>query len=150
MSDVTVRRASGDDLDLVAALFDGYRQFYRQPSDPARVRAFLADRLRNGDSIVLLAFLEGQAVGFVQLYPTFSSVSIGRALVLNDLFTSASARGRGVGRALIESAVQFGRESGALYLELATEITNSSAQRLYEAMGWARETDFYRYSLNLR
>lgn len=150
MSDVTVRRANADDLDLVAALFDGYRQFYRQPSDPTRVRAFLADRLRNGDSIVLLAWLEGRAVGFVQLYPTFSSVSIGRALVLNDLFTGDSARGRGVGRALIAAAVQFGRDSGALYLELATEITNTSAQRLYEKMGWARETDFYRYSLDLR
>jgi GNAT superfamily N-acetyltransferase len=150
MSEVTVRRANAEDLDLVAALFDGYRQFYRQPSDPTRVRAFLADRLRNGDSIVLLAWLEGQAVGFAQLYPTFSSVSIGRALVLNDLFTSASARGRGVGRALIEAAVRFGRESAAIYLELATEITNTSAQRLYETMGWARETDFYRYSLTLR
>lgn len=150
MSALSIRRASPADLELLVPLFDGYRQFYRKPSDPASARAFLADRLRNGDSIIFLAFLgaDPAPTGFTQLYPMLSSVSIGRALLLNDLFVSPAGRGHGVGRALIERAVELGRETGALYLELATEVTNQTAQRLYEAAGWRRETAFYHYEIS--
>lgn len=149
---ITITRAELDDLDLVVPLFDGYRQFYRQPSDPSRVRAFLADRLRNRDSVIFLARLAGERapIGFTQLYPIFSSVSIGRALVLNDLFVAPSARGHGAGQALLERAAAFGREVGALYLELATAVTNATAQRLYQGAGWVRDTEFYHYALDLR
>lgn len=150
MSAVPVRRATLADLDPLAILFDGYRQFYRMPSDVAKGRAFLADRLHHGDSTIFVASIGADLVGFTQLYPTFASVSIGRALILNDLFVAPSARGHGVGRALIERAVEFGKLDGALYLELATEVTNRTAQRLYEATGWQREVDFYRYSLDVR
>ncbi len=151
MSALSIRRASPADLELLVPLFDGYRQFYRRPSDPTRARAFLADRLRNGDSIVFLAFLGAgvDPAGFAQLYPMFSSVSIGRSLILNDLYVTSASRGRGVGRALIERAVEFGRETGALYLELATEVTNQTAQRLYQAAGWRRDTAFYHYEIGL-
>lgn len=152
MSPGSIQRASLADLDLLAPLFDGYRQFYRKPSDLTGARAFLADRLRNGDSIVFVAFLGAEAApaGFTQLYPIPSSVSIGRALILNDLFVTPAGRGKGVGRALIERAVEFGRATGALYLELATEVGNHSAQRLYEAAGWHRETAFYHYEISLK
>ena len=145
-----IERATSLDLDRVVPLFDAYRQFYRQPSEPERVRAFLADRLRQGDSIILLASVGGTAVGFVQLYPTFSSVSIGRSLILNDLYVAEAGRRHGVGRALLERAAAVGRESGALYLELATAVTNLPAQRLYERAGWIRDTEFHHYALDLR
>jgi GNAT superfamily N-acetyltransferase len=144
-----IRRAELADLDLVVPLFEQYRAFYRQPPDQAKVRAFLTDRLRNRDSVIFLAFVDGTATGLMQLYPIFSSISIGRALVLNDLFVDSDARGLGVGRALIDRAVHFGRETGARYLELATEITNSSAQGLYDRAGWVRDRDFYHYSFDL-
>ncbi len=147
---VIIERATLADLDRVVPLFDAYRQFYRQPSEPDRVRGFLADRLRNGDSIVLLAAKAGVAVGFVQLYPMYSSVSIGRSFVLNDLFVAEAGRGHGVGRALLERAAAVGREAGALYLELATAVTNHPAQRLYDRAGWTRDTEFHHYALDLR
>ncbi|MGE0439969.1 MAG: N-acetyltransferase family protein [Gemmatimonadales bacterium] len=150
MPTLSIDRAGLDDLALLAPLFIGYRAFYRKPPEADRVRAFLSDRLRHQDSIVLLARLDGIAVGFTQLYPTFSSVSIGRAFVLNDLFVDPAARSHGVGRALLERAAAFARQEGALYLELATGVTNAGAQRLYEATGWVRDTDFYHYSLDLR
>ena len=148
----TILRAESADLERLVPLFDDYRRFYRKPSEPERVRAFLADRLRNRDSIVFLA-LDGQAgpaIGFTQLYPVFSSVSIGRALILNDLFVVPAGRGRGVGAALLERAEAFGRETGALYLELETEVTNLTAQALYHRLDWVRETEFFKYSLDLR
>jgi len=149
---LSIRRADLDDLDRLVPLFDGYRRFYGKPSEPDRVRAFLGDRLRNRDSIVLLAFLAGQAGpgGFTQLYPTFSSISIGRSLILNDLFVAPEARGHGMGRALIERAAKFGRETGAVFLELATGVSNTAAQALYQESGWRREDGFYHYSLDLR
>jgi len=148
---IEIHRANLTDLEPAVRLFDAYRQFYRLPSEPGRARAFLADRLRNQDSVIFLGRLAGfpTPVGFVQLYPTFSSVSIGRALVLNDLFVEPAARGRGIAQALLLRAAAFARETGARYLELATEIGNGTAQRVYERLGWVRDTEFYHYSFTL-
>lgn len=146
-----VRQATPDDREIVAQLFDQYRQFYRRASDLAAARAFIGSRLQNGDSIIFVVQAEpgGAVVGFTQLYPLFASLAIGRAFVLNDLFVSPVARGLGLGRHLLDRAARYGREAGAKYLELSTETTNAAAQRLYEKIGWVRETGFLHYSLDL-
>ena len=95
------RRGPGD-VDAVAPLFDAYRQFYQQPSDPALARAFIAERLARSESVIFLAERDGQAVGFVQLYPLFSSTAARprRLWLLNDLFVSpVGPRRRGGARA---------------------------------------------------
>jgi ribosomal protein S18 acetylase RimI-like enzyme len=142
-----VTRASITDLDALAPLFDGYRVFYQQPSDPPRARAFMEERLRNDDSVIFLARDTDtrDALGFTQLYASFSSVSTARIWILNDLFVSPTARTRGVGRALMDRATAHARESGAIRLELSTAKTNHTAQRLYEAIGYKRDEVFYRY-----
>jgi len=152
MADVIVRRAGIDDLDGLVPLFDAYRGFYRRSSDPGAVRAFLGERFRQGDSVVLVGELEAGAApsGFAQLYPVPSSVSLGRAWILNDLFVSPTARGRGLGRALLAAARDHGMATGALYLELMTERTNETARRLYEAEGWDLDQTFAHYELDLR
>lgn len=144
-----IRRASLDDLHHLIPLFDGYRQFYRQPSDPGMAEGFLRDRLTRGDSVIFLALDESGPLGFTQLYPIFSSVSVGRAWLLNDLFVAPGARTGGVGRALLERARAHGLETGARWLSLSTEQTNVKAQRLYETLGWVRDTEYYHYELPL-
>jgi GNAT superfamily N-acetyltransferase len=145
-----IRRAALQDLEQLVPLFDGYRQFYGKSSDTALARRFLSDRLSAGDSIVLIAEEAlGGAVGFVQLYPSFSSVSAARIYILNDLFVVASNRRRGTGAQLLRSAAEVARASGAVRLKLSTAITNLSAQRLYAALGWKRDEEFYEYSLSL-
>jgi GNAT superfamily N-acetyltransferase len=150
MDDV-VRQAGPGDVDLVVPLFDAYRQFYEQPSDPALARAFLAERLARAESVVFLAERDGRAVGFVQLYPLFSSTAArpGRLWLLNDLFVAPEARGGGVGRALMERARRLAEETGAVGLELATARANSGAQRLYESLGYRQDDQFIRYELGL-
>jgi ribosomal protein S18 acetylase RimI-like enzyme len=150
--EVATRRATAADLEQVAGLFDGYRQFYRKPSALAAARAFLAERFARDDAVIFVATLRGdpRLVGFTQLYPVPSSVSLGRAWILNDLFVATDARGHGVGEALLERARRHGDETGALYLELATERTNTTAQRLYERLGWVRDRTFHHYELDLR
>jgi ribosomal protein S18 acetylase RimI-like enzyme len=146
-----VRQAGPGDVDAVAPLFDAYRQFYRQPSDPALARAFLAERLERGESVVFVAERDGRAVGFVQLYPLFSSTAARprRLWLLNDLFVAPEARGGGVGRALMDRARRLAEETGAAGLELATARTNTGAQRLYESLGYRVDEQFLRYELGL-
>jgi ribosomal protein S18 acetylase RimI-like enzyme len=147
---VSIRQATVADADLVAPLFDAYRQFYRQPADLPRARRFLAERLSQRQSTVLVAeAMDGVALGFVQLYPCFSSIRAAPVFILSDLFVAPSARGGGVGRLLMEAAVRFARATGAVGLELATARTNAPAQRLYESLGWRRDQAFYQYGLDL-
>jgi GNAT superfamily N-acetyltransferase/uncharacterized protein (DUF1330 family) len=147
---VVVRRAAAHDLDRLVPLFDGYRRFYGKAADLPLARRFLAERFAQSDSIVLLAAeASGTAVGFVQLYPSFSSVRAARIYILNDLFVAEGARGHGTGTLLLQRAADAAREAGAVRLKLSTAITNVTAQRLYEALGWQRDQDFYEYGLSL-
>ena len=92
-----IRQATILDLDTLAPLFDGYRQFYGQPADLARAHDFLAERVHQHESLILLARDEhGEGLGFTQLYPLFSSVRTVRTWLLNDLFVVPSARRQGV------------------------------------------------------
>ena len=149
MNPITIRQAVLADLDAVAILFDGYRQFYVQASDEAAAKTFLQARFEHGQSVVLLAESQGQAVGFTQLYPSFSSVSMARVFVLNDLFVAPTARRLGVGEALLNAAANHARQLGAVRLSLTTNVQNLPAQALYESMGWARDKKFYAYHLAL-
>ena len=133
---ISVRRAGADDLDILASLFDAYRQFYAQPADLERARAFLGERIVRDESVLLLAEHAGVAAGFVQLYPLFSSVRTGRIWQLNDLFVAAHARRLGVARALLQAACEHGRATGALGLQLETMPDNRTAQALYRSEGW--------------
>jgi ribosomal protein S18 acetylase RimI-like enzyme len=147
---LTVREATILDLDLLAPLFDAYRQFYRKPTDAELARRFLRNRLENGESVLFLALLPGgAAAGFTQLYPSFSSASAAPIFILNDLFVEPRFRRMGAGAALLAAARAFGERAGAVRLTLSTEITNEYAQALYEACGWTRQKDFYVYNLNL-
>ena len=136
-----------NEVGLVAPLFDQYRVFYRQPSDPALAQAFIAERVANRESVIFLALQDGEPVGFTQLYPSFSSVSARRTWILNDLYVVPSCRGQGVGSALLEQARAHAQATGAKGLGLQTAVDNLNAQRLYEALGYRREEGFYSYFL---
>ena len=139
------------DVAALAPLFDAYRVFYGQESRPDESAEFLRRRLEAGDSQVFVAEQEGAGegavVGFAQLYPLLSSVSMRRVWVLNDLYTAEGHRGGGVAGALLERAAAFLRETGAARLELKTARDNRAAQSLYEKHGWRREDVFIDYVL---
>ncbi|MFN5097133.1 MAG: GNAT family N-acetyltransferase [Limnohabitans sp.] len=149
MNSITIRQAVLADLDAVVGLFDAYRQFYGQASDVFAARNFLKARFEHGQSVVLLAESQGQAVGFTQLYPSFSSVSMARVYVLNDLYVAPSARRMGVGERLLTAASGHALQMGAVRLSLNTDVHNLPAQALYESMGWARDQKYHAYHLAL-
>ncbi len=139
------------DLKALTQLFDAYRQFYRQKSDLQGAKAFLEDRLKFKDSVIFIAINEkGNAIGFTQLYPLFSSVSMKRTWLLNDLFVDPGFRGLGVSKELIERSKQLARETNAKGLQLETEKTNSVGLKLYPSAGFELESGsnfyFWKYS----
>lgn len=145
---IAISRAVPADLDALATLFDAYRGFYGQPSDLAHARQWLRERLRFGESVVLVARRGGAMAGFVQLYPMFSSVRMARTWILNDLYVDAAARRQGVARKLLDAAAGFAREDGAAGICLETTIDNAAARALYRAAGWQEDaTQWYSKSL---
>lgn len=149
MSRLMIRMAAPSDLRLLAELFDGYRQFYLQPADIERARDFIGERLARNDSWILVAEQQDELLGFCQLYPSFSSTTTSRIAILNDLYVTDSARQNGVGIALMRAAEELAKNLGVTSLELATAISNTSAQTLYEKQGWQRDQAFYYYSKNI-
>ena len=107
MTTLTVRQAALDDLEALVPLFDGYRQFYGRASDPSAAREFLLARFNHGQSALFVAHVDDMPVGFTQLYPSFSSVSLARVFVLNDLFVQEDRRRKGVASKLISAATEL-------------------------------------------
>jgi GNAT superfamily N-acetyltransferase len=144
-----IRQATVEDLDLIVPLFDAYRQFYRQPSEPERARQFLLERFEHNQSVIFLAFERTAAIGFTQLYPSFSSGAMARTFILNDLFVTPEARRRRVASALLRRAAEHARRVHALRLTLSTAVTNTAARAVYEALGWKQDVAFCVYQLDL-
>src|SRR5687768_17229213 len=140
---VLIRKATIEDVDAVADLFDAYRMWYHQASDIDRAKQFLTDRFRNAESVVFVAEESGKLIGFTQLYPIFSSVSMMRTWLLNDLFVAEDHRGKGIASNLLNAAKQHGCETGSKWLMLQTSCDNHAAQALYEKTGWRKETDHF-------
>ncbi len=143
---VQVCRAGLDDLSSLVPLFDAYRQFYQQPSDPVLAERYLHDRLARDESLVWLAWQGAQAIGFCQCYPTFCSVAAAPIFMLYDMYVLPSARGLGAARALMQAAVDEARARGCVRLDLSTAKSNAPAQALYESLGWRRDDEFFVYS----
>jgi ribosomal protein S18 acetylase RimI-like enzyme len=140
-----IHRAKLVNLPKIALLFDQYRQFYEQPSDINRALDFLKKRLKKGESVLFFAEIDEKTVGFVQLYPVFSSVTTERSWLLNDLFVVENFRKNGVGEALLEAAKNFVTKKKHKGLLLETAESNVVAQRLYERLGWELESADYRF-----
>ncbi len=146
---IDVRKVDLNSLQVAAKLFNAYRVFYEQPSDLAGAEAFLKARIENKESIIYIAYKGETAVGFTQLYPSFTSVGMQRVWVLNDLFVDSHVRKMGVGEALIEKAKTLGKETGAKWVQLETAVDNVVAQGLYDKTGFKRAEGFYHYSVEL-
>ena len=144
-----IREATLEDLNELVPLFDAYRIFYDHPGDIKGATDFLYERISKKESAIFIAFLNDEAVGFTQLYPIFSSVSLKPALLLNDLYVAEKARQQGIAEALLNAAKNYGRQSDAKWLLLETAFDNYKAQSVYEKNGWIKQTDFfYQFSLS--
>jgi len=147
-----VTRATMSDLNVIASLFDKYRQFYEQQPDIEKAKAFMEERLTMDDSVVFIAKerdnLE-EGLGFTQLYPSFSSVSMEKIWILNDLYVESKARKAGVARLLMKEAESFAAQTRAKSVVLKTAKNNEPARHLYQSLGYQKDEAFDHYGLDI-
>jgi ribosomal protein S18 acetylase RimI-like enzyme len=145
----SIKHATINELDAITQLFEQYRLFYKKQADLQKATAFIKARLDNKDSVILFAELDKQAVGFVQLYPAFSSTAMQKMWILNDLFVSPDFRQLKVGKSLMNAATAYAIDTHAHSLKLCTSVDNLQAQALYKQLGYNKITTFYHYTLML-
>ncbi|WP_237413644.1 GNAT family N-acetyltransferase [Acinetobacter nectaris] len=137
------------DVYDLAELFNAYRVFYKQASNFLAAYQFIEARLKNKDAeFIIYKNNENKVVGFIQLYPIFSSISMKKAWILNDLYVHAEFRRQGIAEFLMKGAIDLAQQTDAKFLMLETCVTNKSAQSLYKKMGFTedKETLFLSYS----
>lgn len=140
-----IKKASLEDLEATAELFNQYRIFYRQESDVEKGKAFLKERFLNSESDLFLVLVNNKAVGFVQLYKLFHYTKLQKQWLLSDLFVHSDYRGRGLSKALIERSKQWCVETGACGLMLETEKTNDIGNQLYPRCGFTYDSSHNYY-----
>lgn len=161
-----IRRIGPTDIELVQPLFNAYREFYKCEPAPERARAFLLENLRLERSIIFVAYLESDnqtgespigaspagkiPIGFTQLYPRISSLSMTSYMYISDLFVDPAVRKQGIARKLMQEAAEFSLSTGAKSIQLETAHTNTAAQKLYESLGYVHDTEYRTYYLNLQ
>jgi ribosomal protein S18 acetylase RimI-like enzyme len=141
-----ISRATVSDLAELHVLVEKYRAFYKQPENE-KTLSYLEQRLKNDQAVVFIARVDGEAVGFTLLYPTFSTVSLSDIWLLNDLYVDESARGKGIANQLMDVAEVAAKEAGATRVFLRTANDNLPAQALYEGRNWVKDEVFRRYDL---
>ena len=140
-------------VDIIAPLFDAYRVFYGQPTNPERSKQFLAARIGVRDTVVFLAVKgeepQEQALGFAILYPSFSSVLAASVWILNDIYVAEQVRRKGIASSLIQRARKLAFDTGARRLTLETGTANEPSHALYKALGFTRDDAFCTYILDI-
>ncbi len=142
------RKATLQDIGQLSELFDQYRVFYHKDSDLPAAEQFLTERIEKRDSEIFVAENEGKLVGFVQLYPLFSSTRMKRYWLLNDLFVNEKYRGKGFSKALIEKAKEMAKSTDACGILLETGKSNDIGNKLYPSCGFELydEVNFYEWT----
>lgn len=141
---INIIQAKEEHIPILIPLLDKYRIFYDQNSDETEARRFLEARIKNKDSTIFIAFYNGSPAGFTQLYSTFSTVSLKPIFILNDLYVYNEFRKKGIGEELLNSAKNYCILLDYKGLALETAI-NNHAQKLYERLGWKKNTSSLYY-----
>ncbi len=151
MKTFTIRMAELEDLDALTKIFESYRKFYEKEPNFEKAKEFLRDKFIHRESILYLAIdsTSEEILGFTQVYPTFSSLSMQRSLILNDLYVYEKYRKSGIATALLNQIKEYAILTDAKGIELSTAIDNTNAQRLYESLQYKKDLEFFHYYLSV-
>ncbi len=144
-NEIEIIQASLESLDELSRLFQNYRIFYKKEPDAEGEKAFLKERITNKESVIYLAKSDNKFIGFVQLFPMFSSTRITRLWLLNDLYVDKEFRKSGAASLLIERSKQLARETNYAGLMLQTAKDNTTAQSVYDRNEFVQDDNFYSY-----
>lgn len=145
-----VRRATFEDLEQLAVLFDEYRQFYGASSNFNESLHFLKQRFENRESVFFIHIKDDKITGFILLYLGFSSVACSTYYILDDVYVTPVFRRQGSAKQLIDTAILFAKQENALRISLETQSNNHETHRLYEQMGFIRDSEFQTFHCFLK
>ncbi|MDT0122184.1 GNAT family N-acetyltransferase [Paenibacillus sp. RRE4] len=152
---IDIRQANLNDISEVSRLFNEYRMFYGQHSDLEAATSFIKERMNKQESMIFMAACNEEskvtdtAMGLVQIYPSYSSVSMGPIWILNDLFVDSKYRQQGIARKLMQAVMKQAKRNKILRIVLSTAISNQQAQALYESEGYTQDQSFMYYECNV-
>jgi GNAT superfamily N-acetyltransferase len=142
-----IRQATIEDLPKIVPIFDSYREYFQQEKNPSAAERFLFEKFEHRESVIFLAEQQGEVIGFAQLYPLFSSLSLKRVWLLNDFFISEGHRNTGVGKQLFLKVKEFSILTKSKGIELSVEHTNQKAWTFWGKQGFQLDKEFRYYSL---
>ena len=145
-----IKEATVEDSEKIGEVFDLYRQFYKKDPDKIISIEYIKQRLKNKESTIFFVEDDNVCIGIVQLYVTFDSLELSKKIILYDLFVRSEYRNKGIGAMLMNASKDFAKNNGISGIELSTAISNGTAQRLYESLGYERDNEFYNYYLSTK
>ncbi|WP_243298560.1 GNAT family N-acetyltransferase [Bacillus litorisediminis] len=145
-NELLIRQAAIEDLPKIVPLFDSYREYFHQPKNPVKAEQFLFDRFQNLQSVIFIAEQEDKVIGFAQLFPIFSSLSLQRVWLLNDFYIAEGYRNKGIGKQLFAKVKEFALLTKSKGIELSVEHTNERAWHFWEKQGFKMDKKFRYYS----
>tara|TARA_B100001029_G_C15048779_1_gene449124 strand:+ start:50 stop:508 length:459 start_codon:yes stop_codon:yes gene_type:complete len=145
-----IKEAAIEDSEKIGEVFDLYRQFYKKEPDKALSVKYIKERLSKKESIIFFAEANNICMGIVQLYITFDSLELDKKIILYDLFVKSEYRKKGIGTMLMNTSKDFAEKNNISGIELSTAMTNSTAQSLYESLGYERDNEYYNYYLSIK
>ena len=145
-----IKEATVKDSEKIGEVFDLYRQFYKKNPDKIISIEYIKQRLTNKESTIFFVEEDDVCIGIVQLYVTFDSLELSKKIILYDLFVRPEYRKKGIGAMLMDASKDFAENNGISGIELSTAISNGTAQRLYESLGYERDNEFYNYYLSIK
>lgn len=144
-----IRQATIQDLTKIVPIFDCYREYFQQQRHPTKVESFLFEKFEHLESVIYIAEKYSEVIGFAQLYPTFSSLTLERVWLLNDFFISEEYRNSGVGKQLFEKVKEFTWLTNSKGIELSVEHINQKAWEFWERQGFKVDEEFRYYFYKL-
>ncbi len=143
--DLQIKIAQPDDFEKIGEVFDLYRQFYKKESNVEACKSYIKERLSNNEAQIFYVENEKECMGMTQLYTTFDSLELSKKIILYDLYVRSEYRRKGVGHLLMNAAKDYAKKNNITSIELSTAITNTTAQSLYESLGYKRDEEYFDY-----
>ena len=140
-----IKNAEPEDSKKIGEIFDLYRQFYKKESNVEACKSYIKERLSNNEAQIFYIENEKECMGMTQLYTTFDSLELSKKIILYDLYVRSEYRRKGVGHLLMNAAKDYAKKNNITSIELSTAITNTTAQSLYESLGYKRDEEYFDY-----
>jgi GNAT superfamily N-acetyltransferase len=134
---VQIRQANEQDVPLILAFIKELAEYEKLSHEVVATAEQVAEELFGSRAVIeaVLAYVDDRAVGFALYFHNFSTFLGRRGLYLEDLYVSPSARGKGVGKALLVHLARLAKQRNCGRFEWAVLNWNQSAINFYESLG---------------